>query len=249
MVSEIGGEILLPKNPPTATLVVHKKLDTSQNVELHFYPTRTKRLGRSYHWILDLLQAVLGRVVVVSIGSKKAAYNGNISFPYNIFYVGERKTCWDKLEQFEKATAGETRKWGQGARKRHSNYEKTCLSQEEHQRNWTFHLELMMVSVVELRCCRKETTVQATIDSWNGLQFVSDGNYYKTTLSRYSERGQVDYIGEWRSINLPSNWGAQNFYVGIYKLIPYRHFEVAQSKSRLAKLTKCFAFNDIGGSI
>ena len=126
---------------------------------------------------------------------------------------------------------------------------KTCLSQEEHQRNWTFHLELMMVSVVELRCCRKETTVQATIDSWNGLQFVSDGNYYKTTLSRYSERGQVDYIGEWRSINLPSNWGAQNFYVGIYKLIPYRHFEVAQSKSRLAKLTKCFAFNDIGGSI
>ena len=117
MVSEIGGEILLPKNPPTATLVVHKKLDTSQNVELHFYPTRTKRLGRSYHWILDLLQAVLGRVVVVSIGSKKAAHNGNISFPYNIFYVGERKTCWDKLEQFEKGTAGETRKWGQGARK------------------------------------------------------------------------------------------------------------------------------------
>ena len=43
MVSEIGGEIVLPKNPPTATLVVHKKLDTSQNVELHFYHTRTKK--------------------------------------------------------------------------------------------------------------------------------------------------------------------------------------------------------------
>ena len=74
MVSEIGGEILLPKNPPTATLVVHKKLDTSQNVELHFYPTRTHGWeDPTTEYVLDLLQAVLGRVVVVSIGSKKGS--------------------------------------------------------------------------------------------------------------------------------------------------------------------------------
>ena len=101
-------------------------------------------------------------------------------------------------------------------------------------------------------CCRAALLPKRNDCSGNywQLKWTSICLWWKL-LQNYSlsERGQVDYIGEWRSINLPSNWGAQNFYVGIYKLIPYRHFEVAQSKSRLAKLTKCFAFNDNGGSI